>query len=636
MTDGPQITAESAKEVAQHTLMLEAMNETTMVLGSLEFRHAVRWGIKKTMTQFEGHSDSFEKFDRDGLSIQLILRRIIVEVAREAAGMGCSIEDMVEAPNTERKKSGHAGNSLVNGTSNATGACILSQLKKRSNQISKIFDDVPDQIIKSAVHWFEVAIGLERKLIMRKVAPPSSIRMPVQVKTPLPMRAPIPWRADSLPLRFNENRKFFGCSEVHPDSFRNALVIGETGSGKTQSAILPYLGAALRYQLKDGRCAAVLAVDPKFEFRDVIVNELHKSGQSQRLVVIGEAAPIMFFPEGCALSLADRRSKIDALLQMNFGRGDHAYWHENSMAKLYGLLALQEQSLQIKGGRRLFDLWSEVLGMPESMSTNSWVKLNEILPFICKSGYRGLKDAVRKLHSVCETCDITNAESSLLDMYVSGDDTFMQFFYICTCASPYLHALADPELQKYVNLDPVPDLTVPSTDIQSLVEGGHVILIQPENKTSSKIAGKAIKAKVYEATFSRGDFERPVFTIVDEFQRFVTNDAETGEQSYLDRCRGYRGMAMFATQTLASLKYELGSDAAAITAVDIIMANTPTKLIMRSTDETTVNWLRQVIPPSPEDGPHVIDVHRPIGLKPGQAYFIRADGTWSLRQARLT
>ncbi|MGJ9420732.1 hypothetical protein ACHAC9_23735 [Massilia sp. CMS3.1] len=114
--------------------------------------------------------------------------------------------------------------------------------------------------------------------------------------------------------------------------------------------------------------------------------------------------------------------------------------------------------------------------------------------------------------------------------------------------------------------------------------------------TSARIITKAIKAKIHEGVFARVDLERPVFTVVDEWQRYISNDPETDEQAYLDRCRGYRGMALYATQSLASLAYALGADSAAQAAINILLANIPTKILLCTSDEATVAWLRAVLP----------------------------------------
>lgn len=64
-------------------------------------------------------------------------------------------------------------------------------------------------------------------------------------------------------------------------------------------------------------------------------------------------------------------------------------------------------------------------------------------------------------------------------------------------------------------------------------------------------------------------------------------------------------------------------------AVDIIVANSPTKMIFRSLDGFTQAALRQWIPPASVGRPHVVDV-RPVAQLPiGLAYFM-CDGQWGM------
>ena len=145
----------------------------------------------------------------------------------------------------------------------------------------------------------------------------------------------------------------------------------------------------------------------------------------------------------------------------------------------------------------------------------------------------------------------------------------------------------------------------------------------------------ALKQKFFESVFSRVDQRRPIGIVIDECQKFITNDSETGEQGFLDRCRAYRCLVVMATQSIASLRHALGSNNAAQTAVEIVTTNTPTKFVFRTTDAETVSWLKSQLPASCDADPHVIDVRKPSSLKPGEAYYFLSNGAWGRRQSRL-
>lgn len=445
-----------------------------------------------------------------------------------------------------------------------------------------------------------------------------------------------PWTAEDPLLRFGQNGSFFGLDFAHPEDIRNLLVLGETGAGKTVSAVIPYLRAALSYTLGNDKRATVFVVDPKGELRETCETFFRDAPDEGRFIVLGEnTRPVRFFPLSSPLGMADRREKLDSFLPLrDLAHGDHAYWHQNSMSKIYALMHLQYEADRLVPGERLFNGWASRLGI-KVKSRSSWVVLKAILEHSCEGGRRRLKEASDHLKATCSLFGIDGPEADVLGMYTASEEGFAQFLYVLTCATPVLALLTDECLDRYVDLDPVPDPSLDGIDISALVEQGKVILIQPENRESARIAARAVKGKIYEAVFARTDLERPVFTVVDEFQRFVSSDPETGEQAYLDRCRGYRGMVLLATQTLASLKHALGSNSSAQSAVEILLANSPSKIVMRTTDETTLAWLRAVLPGPPTPGPHVVDVHRPLEFTRGKAYFVQANGSWALRQATL-
>jgi hypothetical protein len=198
-------------------------------------------------------------------------------------------------------------------------------------------------------------------------------------------------------------------------------------------------------------------------------------------------------------------------------------------------------------------------------------------------------------------------------------------------AQSIVGTLASPDISRFVDLDVLAALTRPTIDIADLIDQGKVILFCPEPTVAHQVAAKAIKLKVYESVFDRENMEQPIFIVVDEAQTFLT-DSET---SLIDRCRAYRAIVVVATQSIASLKHALGSTVAAQLATEIFAANTPSKFVYRSTDSETVAWLRTQLPPPPDGGVHVVDARRPAGLKPGESYFILADGTWGRGRAQL-
>jgi hypothetical protein len=215
-------------------------------------------------------------------------------------------------------------------------------------------------------------------------------------------------------------------------------------------------------------------------------------------------------------------------------------------------------------------------------------------------------------------------------------------FWICDIAKAFLAPLTRPELADRVWLNPV-NPPPAGISIHDCVEQGRVMLYQPALVVTheDEMLGKALKRQFFRATFARKERRRGVAYICDEFQRFVTADPESGEQSFLDRCRAYRTICVLATQSVASIRYALMSEAGVMresaldSAQTVMLNNIGNKFFFRNTDHGTHALLQGMIPHSPLFGPHVVAVRPLSTLKPGECYALLASGNWGLQQIRL-
>lgn len=483
-----------------------------------------------------------------------------------------------------------------------------------------------------AVADLEVTFELQASLAQSSVC--TAVALAQQPSKAVLVRTPIPWRDTDPPLIVGKDGAFFGHSELHPALLNNALTLGGTGSGKTHSVVMPLLAALLNYQLHNGSCAAVLVIDPKRELEEQVRRTLAQRGESDRLVVIGECAPVPLFAADCPLSASDRLVKLQTFGPSDQTNGDHAYWRNLGLAMLLDILQLELDFAAKTGGRRLMALLAEELQLTRAKGVCFWSSLRDVLAYT-RASRNKLKEADGLLRKICRLACVISSSVQVMEVYTGDEELLRQWCYAVQSAEPLINALANPDIERFVDLDPVQDNGRAHTDIASLLAQGKIVLFCPEPREGHRIAGKAVKQKFFEAVFSREDLEKPIGVVIDEAQRFITDDAETGEQAFLDRCRAYRAIVVMATQSIASLKHALGSNATAQTALDIISANTPTKFILRSTDVDTVTWLRNQLPQSGDDSPHIIDIRRPSNLKPGEAYFMLADGSWGRRRARL-
>ena len=92
---------------------------------------------------------------------------------------------------------------------------------------------------------------------------------------------------------------------------------------------------------------------------------------------------------------------------------------------------------------------------------------------------------------------------------------------------------------------------------------GQLLLFQPSRSGVDTLVGKIVKGLFFEAVFNDADRQRggaatPIAAYVaDEFQRFATSDPVHGEQSFLDTCRSYGVACVLACQSVASIEHAL-------------------------------------------------------------------------------
>lgn len=224
---------------------------------------------------------------------------------------------------------------------------------------------------------------------------------------------------------------------------------------------------------------------------------------------------------------------------------------------------------------------------------------------------------------------------------------FRQFTYIDETVYSSIHAIfnslinefVDKEFFAKISINPFegPDEMLHSKEV---IENGQIVVYEPGIVTSvTTCIGKVLKASFFKELLVVERLNNPnarqFFYFCDEFHRFITHDEQSGEQSFLDRCRAYKVCCALATQSLSSLRYafpgEKGNQA-----VNILVTNTGTKLFFRSTDPSTTGTLMDLIPePFGNDRPHVVRVRPPSTMQPGECYYVLVSGKVGRGQVRI-
>ncbi len=470
-----------------------------------------------------------------------------------------------------------------------------------------------------------------------------------------PRLAPLEWSdADELfPFEVPEWESL-GLARVSPRILgRHSLFLGDTGSGKTKSGVVPILGAALRHRHDDARHrAAVLVIDPKFELAPVIAELL--SAQERMLITLDvdccERRIALF--EGVRDRYSDPRDAVEytlvncspAYVAERDGR-DH-FWRVSGHQIIEALVASDVACYKECG----MSIWSVLLsGLPESerralrgyglstLDANYYVNAYAF----CSAAVNNARMLVR-FADICEAHQLPQFHTSMLRGFHGAPDN--QRGSQISMALQFLGELASHELNAIVDLRP-PGTgradDVRHLSIRAIVENGDVLLFSPGlGSVVHDLVGRIVKTKFFEASLSRRNKERAVFYICDEFQRFITSDPQSGEQSFLDRCRAYRVVCVLATQSMASLAYGLqqarvGDDDVAA-ALGILMNNTGNKLFFRNTDQETQSCLERLFPrsPNPQDG-SLLGLRPVSSLTVGECFYLFSDGRMGRGRIRL-
>ncbi|HTZ90710.1 MAG TPA: hypothetical protein VMA71_10220 [Alloacidobacterium sp.] len=474
---------------------------------------------------------------------------------------------------------------------------------------------------------------------------------------------PFPFTGDHPHFGVHGWRELLGKSENIPavDMARHFLITGETGSGKSVSAVIPLLRAALRYperaaykayRLRAGDAAegqerlrpAVLVVDPKQELHEVVNREAGK--RKVTTLCYGTPGKVLYFFEGKDVTKMSAIEAVDSILaQSDFYTRDLATTREPcwniQAANLIKDFVAVDMYLAKQGMDKLHALWQKVreeLGKFEEYAPIcpmlQYNKLNYFKPIGVLVAYSTSTEASYPLGVYLEACNAMKVPGELTARLV----TVMSLAHVTRSsvvwmANGILGDIASDEFAACVSLNPI-EAPEDSFSVREMLDKGDVLVYIPTVSPSAiaDTVGRCIKAKFMEFVFTRTNKVRPFGYIVDEAHRFITAGESDGEQSLLDRCRAYRTFVVLSTQSIASLMVRLeGNAILGTSALQVMLNNCGNALYFRSSDIATQQNVQARIPECPVLGrPHVVKVRPLTSLGTGSCYAMRANGTWGL------
>lgn len=484
------------------------------------------------------------------------------------------------------------------------------------------------------------------------------------------MKEPKEWNGKEAKFKVNEWSSF-GLSEMSgEDMSRHFMILGETGSGKTKSAINPLMNSILNYRSKR---PSMLIIDPKNE----LFQRVKKFENVIKFDSQNEDMKLNFY-EGIDIEnvTADElKTRILSIFPTAFSANTDAFWINQAHACIKSFFDLDLYNFKKGGSKNVRLFWSnfgdylqeckrmqiDVVSQLESSDSNPQAIrkereaediINELLDdfrleYVSKNYFQKFYKLINRRASIelflkfASTDKELNESSGLRYLrslaFISAEGTFQG---ITATVQGILSTLIADEFIKKVNLNPF-EVQENCLSVEKCMEEGFCVVYSPSSQSDiSDFIGRCLKSKFFEFTFLRKDLDRPFAYVCDEFQRFITSDKSSGEQSFLDRCRAYKAICILASQSIASLRYALSKGQGTATntddTIDIILNNTGNKIFFRNTDIGTIGRLEKLIPtPQKEQKRHIMDVRPPSTLSVGECYYLLCSGRWGRSRVRL-
>ena len=469
---------------------------------------------------------------------------------------------------------------------------------------------------------------------------------------------------------------------------RHLLILGETGSGKTASAILPIVAAIARAPRE--RVGAALVVDPKRELCRILqaiagprVCHLDPGRLvldlmcSPRWRLDDDLAAGRWFTAASQILLRVRSflpaSPLRVLGPHEVGNANNEFFDREGVALLLDVLAFLLLLLDARTPPPEEWLGDDPFAPPrlwvESFLERARGAVGERGPNVVALASWALAGP---LVAVCpnpsESCLFGYIATAALAAWEPEPGEALDLlvractYWPCSAAIDRQHAgvvgvargvcdeLASPAIARAIYFGVEPGYVVgadasSTVDFERLVAcdaGGSrdpaIVVYQPSRDGADAIIAAALKATFFEAVLDNPDRQRGgpdlpmVAYVADEAHRFVPTH---GDQSFFEFSRSHAAFCVLASPSIASFEHALvqrgGTQTQNATSVSMLWVNAANKLFFRSSDVRTADRLDALCPRVP--GLSSLTRVRPVStLATGEVYALLADGRFERRQ----
>lgn len=349
-----------------------------------------------------------------------------------------------------------------------------------------------------------------------------------------------------------------------PDFYKNLVVFGQPGSGKTACVLNALLDGLIASTAASPLPAAGLILDPKGDFKDKIAALMRRVGRERDLLVFDpdDAASFRWNPFDTADDALEVANRFGAVFEMQGSDGDEgAFFIQQAKAFLQAALTVM----------RVINPPGTIPSIPQFT--------------VLMGNDKRLKEAIAaaKARTDLSATEMRSRNAAL---------TYLEEVWLCLHERTISGVVATlSNVLNPFNYPPFDELMSgqSSLSLADCIDQGKVLYVHfpiAKRRLMAQTVGTLLKVEYGRQVLIRNGKLRPSFFFCDEFQVFFTTDTETNDADFFERSRGSNHANIIATQNLpAMLKGDEEKHS-----VDNLLGNCATKIFLRNTNPETNKW----------------------------------------------
>ncbi len=340
------------------------------------------------------------------------------------------------------------------------------------------------------------------------------------------------------------------------DFYKNCIIFGMSGTGKTVCVLNALLDGLLLSTEKSSACCAGLILDPKGDFKKKIRTVCAKYGREDDLVIINPTSmleSIRWNPldsDDDELEIAARFAA--ALESVGMKSGDSSFWVDSAKKFIRHAIKLIRIT-NAEGEPPTFEQIGQLAG--------SMQRLSEFADLVADDDPRG--DQCLSFFAD-EWAVMANETRSSIQAYITNMiDPFLMEPYATLFSGRSTVRIAD------------------------MIDDGKILYVYmpiADKEAMSKVVCTFVKLEYYREVLKRPDKKRSSFFLCDEFQAYFTTMPGKGDADFFERSRQSNHANLIATQNFPAL-IKVSGDKESV--VNNLLGNCAVKIFLRNTDRST-------------------------------------------------